>query len=102
MRRWWYKWRLHVWQRRLVLLLLRWEVQQTHPTGGEYLDCDQGRQTHTTDIENLITRARHQILLYQGSLEPLTIEVINAVMGRIENLPEVRALKAGKESQDGS
>lgn len=91
---WWYKWRLRVWKRRLAFRLLDLEAQNTHPTGGEkYTDTKQGRIAHTDDLENLVTRARHQIMILTARLNPQALE-------GIAEYPKMRALKTGERSPE--
>ncbi len=96
MKRWWHMWRLHVWKRQLAFRLLDLEAQLEHPTGGkQYVDTDRGIEAHTTDIENLVTRARQQIMIHTARISPRALE-------GIAEYPKARALKSGKESQDES
>ncbi len=93
MKRWWHRWRVRVWRRRLAFRLLDLKAQEEHPIGGKYLANEQGIEAYTTDLERLAAKARHQIMIHTARIHP---EALEGLVG----IPEARALTTGEDTPE--
>ena len=93
MRRWYYKWRIRVWKRRLAFHLLDVKAQEEHPIGGKYLADDVGLKARMIDLERAVTLARHKIMVSTARIDPKILE-------GLAEYPKARALTTGKADPD--
>ena len=70
----WYRWRLHVWKRRLAFRLIDKKAQRLHPISGRYVATTLGVKANTADIERLVAVARHHITAYLCRLGHIAVD----------------------------